>query len=138
MNRTTKMLQIKLSGRHPFFIFDFIYLFFYWGVGWGQPIVTLFTTSICCTDIFLICVCFIFILITLLCYLVFFLIGKLVYRSFFPVFQDNTPVYSQFSIGGSLWWGPVYSSLQFVSYCLWLLQFYWLLLYNYWWTTLYR
>ena len=124
MKRTTKMLQIKLSGRRPFFIFDFIYLFIYWGVGWGQPIVTLFTTNICCTDIFLICVCFIFILITLLCYLVFFLLGKLVYHSFFPVFQGNFPVYSQFSIGGA--YDRVRSILVYnLSYCLWLLQFYW-------------
>ena len=27
--------------------------------------------------------------------------GKLVYHSFFPVFQGNTPLYSQFSIGGA-------------------------------------
>ena len=27
--------------------------------------------------------------------------GKLVYHSFFPVFQGNVPVYSQFSIGGA-------------------------------------
>ena len=70
-------------------------------MGWGQPIVALFTTNICPTGIFLICVCFIFILITLLCYLVFFLMGKLVYHSFFPVLQGNTPLYSQFSIGGA-------------------------------------
>ena len=70
-------------------------------MGWGQPIVALFTTNICPTGIFLIFVCFIFILITLLCYLVFFLMGKLVYHSFFPVFQGNTPLYSQFSIGGA-------------------------------------
>ena len=70
-------------------------------MGWGQPIVALFTTNICPTGIFLICVCFIFILITLLCYLVLFLMGKLVYHSFFPVLQGNTPLYSQFSTGGA-------------------------------------
>ena len=68
-------------------------------MGWGQPIGAHFTINICSTDIFLICVCFIFILITL-CYLVFFLIGKLVYRSFFPVFRGNAPMCGQFSSGG--------------------------------------
>ena len=94
------------------------------GVGCGQPVGALFTANICSTDIFQICVCFIFILITLLCYLVFFVIGKLVYRSFFPVFRGNTPVYSQFSIGG--WGGGGYyitTSEPFcidnVSFCLW-------------------
>ena len=117
MNRTTKMLLIKLSGRRPFFIFYFFILFYLFvylsggGVGWGQPIGVLFTTDICSTDIFLICVCFIFILITLLCYLVFLLIGKLVYRSFFPVFQGNTPVYGRFSIGGA--YGRVRSILVY-------------------------
>ena len=62
--------------------------------------------------IFLICVYFIFILITLLCYLVFLLIGKLFYRSFFPVLQGSTPVYNQFFIGwpyDRIWFILVYN-----------------------------